>query len=392
MSESVGVNPPTSESSGERRGDRMVRFRILPAGARLPVETETGQRASGSCRVSRACTAGRRRPKMNAHSLNRTSEKTAMSAPIPLLADELPENMLALLGDRFVIIPLENAALAKEWRRAQGLITYGHPPVGETLLERCPNLRVISNHGVGVDHIDLAAASARGVPVGNTPGCLDRSTADMTLALLLAVARNIVIGDRFARSPEFTHYDPRILIGREVSGSVLGIIGMGNIGKQVARRAAAFEMTILYHNRHRDETAEAELGARYADLEELLAEADFVTLNCPLTRQTRHMISSRQLEMMKPSGILINMARGGVVDTAALYEALLSGQIAGAGLDVTEPEPLPRDHPLLQLHNVIILPHLGSASHRTRQRMVELTVENLVAGIEQRALPYQVPV
>lgn len=313
-----------------------------------------------------------------------------MPDPIPLLADELPQNMLELLGDRFEIVPLAKETSEEDYARSEGLITYGHPSVTGDLLDRCPRLKVISNHGVGVDHINLAAAAERNIPVGNTPGCLDRSTADMTMALILAVARNIVMGDRFARSKEFTHYDPRILIGQEVSGSVLGIVGMGRIGKEVARRAKAFDMTILYHNRHRDEAAENELGVRYADLEELLAESDFVTLNCPLTRQTHHMISSRQLEVMKPSGILINMARGGVVDTQALYDALVSGQIAAAGLDVTEPEPLPRDHPLLKLDNVIVLPHLGSASNRTRQRMVEMTVENLIAGIEQRELPYRV--
>ncbi|HSG73150.1 MAG TPA: D-glycerate dehydrogenase [Planctomycetaceae bacterium] len=313
-----------------------------------------------------------------------------MPDPIPLLADELPRNMLELLGNRFEIVPLAKETSKDDYARAEGLITYGHPGIDGDLLDRCPLLKVISNHGVGVDHINLAAAAERNIPVGNTPGCLDRSTADMTMALILAVARNIVVGDRFARSEEFTHYDPRILIGQEVSGSVLGIVGMGRIGKQVARRARAFDMTILYHNRHRDEAAENELGVRYADLEELLAESDFVTLNCPLTRQTHHMISSRQLEVMKPSGILINVARGGVVDTEALYDALVSGQIAAAGLDVTEPEPLPRDHPLLKLDNVIVLPHLGSASNRTRQRMVEMTVENLIAGIEQRELPYRV--
>ena len=313
-----------------------------------------------------------------------------MTAPIPLLADDLPQNMLELLGDRFEIVQLSDETTEDDCQRVEGLITYGHPNIGGEILDRCPLLKVVSNHGVGVDHIDLAAAAERDVPVGNTPGCLDRSTADMTMALILSVARNIVVGDRFARSKEFTHYDPRILIGQEVSGSVLGIVGMGRIGKEVARRANAFEMTILYHNRHRDEDAEQELGVRYADLEELLAASDFVTLNCPLTRHTQHMISSRQFEIMKPSGILINMARGGVVDTDALHEALVSGQIAAAGLDVTEPEPLPRDHPLLKLENVIILPHLGSASNRTRQRMVEMTVENLIAGIEQRTLPYRV--
>lgn len=309
---------------------------------------------------------------------------------IPILGDDLPDNMLALLRERFEILRLGPGASDDDCRRAVGLVTYGHPVVDDALLARCPNLRVISNHGVGVDHVELAAAARRGIPVGNTPGCLDHSTADMTMALLLAVARNVVVGDRFARSAEFTHYDPRLWIGQEVSGSTLGIIGMGRIGTQVARRARAFEMPIVYHNRRRDPAAEAEFGARYASLDDLLRESDFVTLNCPLTPETQQLIGTRELALMKPSAILINMARGGVVDTPALYAALKSRRIAAAGLDVTDPEPLPRDHPLLGLKNVVILPHLGSASNRTRQKMVEMTVENLLAGVEGKPLPYRV--
>lgn len=309
---------------------------------------------------------------------------------IPILGDDLPDNMLELLRERFEVIPWRPDTPEDDFARAKAIVTYGHPPVDGALMDRCRAIQVISNHGVGVDHIDVAAAQERNIPVGNTPGCLDRSTADMTMALLLATARNIVVGDRFARGPEFTHYDPRILIGQEVSGSTLGIIGMGRIGTEVAKRARAFDMTVLYHNRRRNEDAEADLGVRYAEFDELLSESDFVSLNCPLTSETQKMISGPQFERMKPSAILINMARGGVVDTSALYQALKTGQIAAAGLDVTDPEPLPRDHPLLGLENAIILPHLGSASNRTRQKMVEMTVENLIAGIEGRELPYRV--
>lgn len=307
-----------------------------------------------------------------------------------ILGDGLPPPLLQMLGDGFEVVPWTADVADADLARCEAIIAYGHPTCDAALLHRMPALKVVSNHGVGVDHVDVAAAEARGVPVGNTPGCLDASTADMTLALLLAVARNVRIGDIFARGPEFTHHDPSILIGHEVTGSTLGIIGMGRIGKQVAKRAAAFDMPILYHNRRRDEAAERELGVRYASFDELLSESDFVSLNCPLTPETTGLIGTPQFERMKPSAILINMARGPVVDTDALYEALSTGRIAGAGLDVTEPEPLPRDHPLLRVENAIILPHLGSASDHTRHRMLEMTVENLHAGLAGRALPYRV--
>jgi glyoxylate reductase len=271
-----------------------------------------------------------------------------------------------------------------------GILTYGHPRVDGDVMDRMPNLKVISNFGVGVDHIDLAAARARGIPVGNTPHILDGATADMTFALLLAAARNLVIGERYAHSAEFTHYDPNILIGSEVHGAILGIVGMGNIGRQVARRARGVEMTVLYHNRTRNLPTEAELGASYATLPELLERADYVTLNLPLMPETRGIIGRAQLQQMRPTAWLINVARGGVVDHAALVEALEQGWIAGAALDVTEPEPLPRDHPLLRLENAIIVPHLGSATRQTRRAMAQLTIDNLNAGLAGQPLPSRI--
>ena len=309
---------------------------------------------------------------------------------VPILADPLPPLFLDLLGDEYEMLPWDDSSGSAALERAVGIVTYAHPVVDAALLDRMPRVRVVSNHGVGVDHIDVAAAEARGIPVGNTPGCLDASTADMTMALILAAARNVVVGDRFARGPDFTHYDPSLLIGREVTGATLGIVGMGRIGRQVARRARGFEMRILYHNRRRDETAERELRAEYRTLDGLLAESDFVALNCPLTPETTGLISRLQLARMKRSAVLVNMARGPVVDHAALYEALTDGTIAGAALDVTDPEPLPREHPLLARENVVITPHLGSASDRTRRRMMEMTLENLAAGVGGRDLPYRV--
>ena len=226
---------------------------------------------------------------------------------IPVMGDGLPPPLLEMLGSDIEVIPWDDSPGSPGLARAVALITYGHPRVDGPLLDRAPLVKVVSNHGVGVDHIDVPAATARGIPVGNTPGCLDASTADMTLALILATARNVVMGDRYARSREFVHYDPSILIGQEVSGSTLGIVGMGRIGANVARRARAFDMPILYHNRRRDLEAERELGATYLSLPELLAQSDFVSLNCPLSTETRGLIGSVELACMKPTGILINM-------------------------------------------------------------------------------------
>jgi glyoxylate reductase len=302
----------------------------------------------------------------------------------------LPDEMLAMLGAECAIHLWPVADTDALFGAAEGLLTYGHPRVDGAVMDRMPRLRVISNFGVGVDHIDLEAARQRGIPVGNTPRILDGATADMTFALLLAAARNLVVGDRYARSAEFTHYDPNILLGSEVHGATLGIIGMGNIGRQLARRARGFDMTVLYHNRNRNPAAEAELGASYATLPELLGQADYVTLNVPLTPETRGMIGRTQLKQMRPTAWLINVARGGVVDHAALVEALEGRWIAGAALDVTEPEPLPRDHPLLRMDNAIIAPHLGSATRRTRRAMAQLTVDNLKAGLAGQPLPSRI--
>jgi len=312
--------------------------------------------------------------------------------PYQLLIDTaLPPTMLDMLGDGFEIHLLadvlhDNSLLAQ----IDAYLTYGHPPTDGALMDRMPNLKVISNFGVGVDHINLADARVRNIPVGNTPGFVDGATADFTFALLMAVGRNILIGDRYARSPEFIHYDPNLWHGQEIHGSTLGIVGMGRIGKVLAKRASGFEMKILYHNRNRDAEAEAALGVHYSSLHELLQQSDFVTLNVPLTPETRHMIGREQLLLMKPTAYLINVARGGVLDREALLEALQNHWIAGAAIDVTEPEPLPRDHPLLAMQNLIITPHLGSATRQSRYKMARRTIDNLLAGLRGEELPSRV--
>jgi len=289
-----------------------------------------------------------------------------------------------LLGGQVELVPWNTSG------RVDAIYTYGHPTVDGTLLDRFPDTRVVSNFGVGVDHIDLTAAVARNIPVGNTPGTLDGATADLAFALILAAGRRVVEGDRYARGPNFTHYDPSFMLGHEVHSSTIGIFGMGRIGRQVAMRAQGFGMKVLYHNRNRNDEAEVALKARYATKGELLAQADYIVLTVPLTQQTRGLIGRSELAQMKPTAVLVNVARGAVVDKDALTEALAARRLFAAALDVTDPEPLPRDHPLLKLDNVIITPHLGSATEETRRRMAELSVDNLLAGLEGKPLPHPV--
>ena len=300
-----------------------------------------------------------------------------------ILVDEpLPGSFLELLDKDLILYQLsEMGHDDPRYKQIEGFITYGHYVTAGELMDRMTNLRIISNFGVSVDHIDLNAARNRGIPVGNTPNVLDGAVADMTFALMMAAARNIVVGDQYARSPGFIHYDPSLLHGYEIHHSTLGIIGMGNIGREVAKRARGFDMCILYHNRNRNQQAEAELGATYRGLDDILSESDFITLNVPLTEETQDLIGRDELQRMKSTAILINMARGGVVNHDALLEALENRWIAAAAIDVTEPEPLPRNHKLLHLDNLIIAPHLGSATIQTRRAMAQLTVDNLMAGL-----------
>ena len=294
-----------------------------------------------------------------------------------------------LLAGKVELLPW-SVALSGSAEPVDAIYTYGHPLVDGPMLGRLPGVKVISNYGVGVDHINLRDAAARKIPVGNTPGILDGATADMGFTLMLAAARRLVEGDRYARSPAFTHYDPGYMLGREIHHQTLGIVGMGRIGRQVARRARGFDMIVQYHNRRRDEAAERELPAKYLELDELLATSDFVMLCVPLTAETRGLIGREQLKRMKRTAILVNIARGPVVDTQAITEALQQRWIYAAGLDVTDPEPLPRDHPLLACDNLTIAPHLGSATEQTRQRMAEISVENLLLGLSGQPLKHEV--
>jgi len=250
------------------------------------------------------------------------------------------------------------------------------------LLDAAPKLRVLSQVAAGLDNIDIPEATKRDIMVGYTPGVLAKSTADLAFALLLAVARRVVESDKWVREGNWKiSHHPMFWLGSEVNGSTLGILGLGGIGLEMAKRGLGFDMKVLYHSRTRKRDLEKEYGLKYASFKRVLAESDFLSIHVPLTPQTNHFIGEKQLKMMKPSSILVNLSRGPVVDTEALQQALTKGTIAGAGLDVFDPEPVPTDHPILGLDNVVVLPHIGSASNRSRRDMHLLAARNLVAGL-----------
>jgi len=243
-------------------------------------------------------------------------------------------------------------------------------------------LKVVNNHAVGYDNIDVPTCTAYGIPVGNTPGVLSETTADLAFTLILATARRIAELVHWVKADRWTvHTGLLDNLGRDVHHTTLGIIGMGRIGREVARRATGFNMTILYHNRSRDEQAEKEFGAAYVDREQILSQSDIISLHLPLSDQTVHYIGKHELELMKSSAILVNTARGQIVDQAALYDAIKHGEIAGAGLDVTDPEPMRADDPLLALPQVTVLPHIGSATDTTRIKMAQMAARNLMYAL-----------
>ncbi|MCE7938426.1 D-glycerate dehydrogenase [bacterium] len=261
--------------------------------------------------------------------------------------------------------------------------------VDQELLDHAPRLRVVSQMAVGYDNIDIAACTARGIPVGHTPEVLTETTADLTWALMMAAARRLVEAAEAVKDGQWTTWKPMWMTGPDVYGATLGIFGLGRIGVAMARRAMGFNMRVLYHDAFESPHAAA-VNARFVDLPTLLAESDFVTLHCPLTPETRGMVNEDFLRRMKPTAILVNTARGPVVDEPALYRALSEGWIHAAGLDVTQVEPLPMDSPLLTLPNCLVLPHIGSASIPTRTRMATLAAENLLAGLAGKPLVYAV--
>lgn len=316
------------------------------------------------------------------------------SKPRIFISRMIPDRALNLLdSDAFDIhiweedTPPPRAKLLDELALADGVITMLTETIDKEAFDAAPKLKVISNYAVGYDNIDTASATARGIPVGNTPGVLTETTADQAFALLLASARRLVEGVDYVRDGKWQTWNPIQLLGRDIHGATLGIIGLGRIGYAMAKRAQGFGMQILYYGGSNPQYAE-KVGAQQVEFEALLQESDFISLHTPLTDETHHLINTDALQQMKNTATLINTARGGVVDSEALVDALQSGTIASAALDVTDPEPIDLSHPLVKLPNCIVVPHLGSATWQTRERMGVLAVENLLAGLNGDILPH----
>ncbi len=308
----------------------------------------------------------------------------------------LPKEAMDRIGSKCEVtvwdeeLPPTREVLLEKVRDVEGLLCLLTDKVDAELMSRALNLRVISNYAVGFDNIDTAEATKRGIIVGNTPGVLTETTADFAFGLMMAAARRIVEGDQQVRAGEWKIWGPMIFLGQDVHGATLGIIGLGRIGSAVARRGNGFGMRILYHDPTRRRDVEGELGIRYVEFESLLAESDFVTIHVNLTPETYHLIGRKELATMKSTSVLVNTSRGAVVDNMALYEALRDGKIAFAALDVTEPEPIAPDHPLLTLRNLIVTPHIASASVATRTKMGLMAADNLIAGLKGEMPPHPV--
>jgi glyoxylate reductase len=302
---------------------------------------------------------------------------------------KIPDKTVHLLKEQFDVsmweeeeVPVPRETLKEKIQSVDGLYCMLTEQIDKELLEYASNLKVISNMAVGYNNIDIEAASEKGIMVTNTPGVLTEATADLTFSLLMATARRIPEAAQFLRNGKWASWSPMLLTGQDVFGATIGIIGMGRIGEAVARRATGFNMDILYYNRSRKKEVENELGATYVELHDLLAQSDFVVVLAPYTEETKNMISEKELALMKGSAILINVARGGIVNEADLFTALKEHKIWAAGLDVFEQEPIPQDHPLLSLPNVVLLPHIGSASIITRITMSELAAKNILQALK----------
>ena len=316
-----------------------------------------------------------------------------MSSAKIYVTRQLPEAALSLLngcGELRVWEPDEvipRAVLLREVQQTDALLCMVTERIDEELLAHAHRLSIVANMAVGYDNVEVPALSRRGIVLTNTPGVLTETTADLVFTLILGIARRIGEAERIVREGRWRSWSPFSFLGRDVHHATLGILGLGRIGMEVAKRAKGFDMRVLYANRSRNREAEEKLGCIPVDLPTLLRESDFVTVLVPLTADTRHLLSTPQFKLMKPTAFLINGARGPIVDQRALYEALRDGLIAGVALDVTDPEPIPQDDPLLSLENCLILPHIGSASIATRTRMATLAAENIVAFLSGNRPP-----
>jgi glyoxylate reductase len=311
----------------------------------------------------------------------------------------IPEEGLAAIRDACEMdlwdgdLPPPRDELLRRVAGCDGVLTLLTDRVDDEFLDAAgKKLRVVSNYAVGFDNIDVGACALRGIPVGNTPGVLTDTTADLAWALLMAAARRLPEGDRYVRDGNWKTWGPLLLLGPDVHGATMGIVGFGRIGQAVARRAQGFGMEILYHDvQELPREVTEPFGATFLPLEELLARSDFVSLHVNLSDVTRHLINAETLSWMKPTAVLVNTSRGPVVDQRALADALRDGVIWAAGLDVTDPEPIPMDDPLVGLDNCLIVPHIASASRATRGKMAAMAAANLLAGVRGEPLPTQVP-
>ncbi len=313
-----------------------------------------------------------------------------MSKPKVFITRQIPEKGVEMIKEYYEVevwpeyTPPPREVLLEKVRNIDALVSLLTDKIDCELLDNAPKLRIVAQYAVGFDNIDLECATKKGVYVTNTPGVLTQSVAEFTWGLILAVTRRIVEADNFVRSGEWwntkTGWHPLMLLGMELKGKTLGIIGMGRIGRTVARIAKGFDVRILYYDVYRlSEELEKELEAKYVDLDTLLKESDIVSIHVPLTPQTYHLIGERELKLMKKTAYIVNTARGKVIDTNALIKALEEGWIAGAGLDVFEQEPLPPDNPLTKFKNVVLAPHIASATVEARTGMAELVAKNLIA-------------
>ncbi|MGM0845850.1 MAG: 2-hydroxyacid dehydrogenase [Bacillota bacterium] len=309
--------------------------------------------------------------------------------PYVYVTRKLPEEVLVSLQDQYEVemwegedISVPHELLLEKAQKASGILSMLSDSIDKELFNQAAKLKVVANLAVGFDNIDLKAANEQGIAVCNTPDVLTDTTADLTFGLMMAAARRLVEADRYIREGKWKSWSPLLMAGMDIHHKTVGIIGMGSIGEAFAKRAKGFDMNILYHNRSRKPEAEEALGAQYASLDELLAQSDFVVCLAPLTPETNGLLQREQFRMMKSSAIFINAARGPIVNEEALYEALVNGEIAAAGLDVFEAEPIDKTHPLLSLKNVVALPHIGSSSVETRMEMMKLCVSNIKAVLE----------
>ena len=316
-----------------------------------------------------------------------------MAKPRVYVTRLIPEEGLAMIRELTDMqvwegeLPPPHPVLLEQVRDKDGIVSLLTDRMDEELMDSAPKVKVISNFAVGYDNVDIPAATAHGIPVGNTPGVLTDTTADMAFALMMAAARRIPEAIDYVREGKWKTWGPKLLLGHDIHGATLGIIGFGRIGQGMALRAAGFGMQSLYYDVFRRQDLEISMGVTYADLDSLLRESDFISVHTDLNESTHHLLNSAAFAKMKRNAIVVNAARGPIIDPQALYEALSTGKIAAAALDVTDPEPIPTDSQLLKLPNCLIVPHIASASFATRGKMAQMAAANLIAGLHGDRLP-----